>query len=600
MKKTKDNNTSRRSVIKNNFWMLGKVWKYTPGYIIFAIIEGVVWGIHHSIGIIYVRHLFDSLEEHTAFEKVANIIFMYAAYLLVFYMFHYWYWGLYNPKVKTMLGVAMHKDMFDQAVRMDLSKYDDPAFYNDFIWSMEKSETHAAGLVEDTGKLINRIVASLTVGGVLFSIDITMTVIILSLTVLRMTCTFINNRTNLKYRDELNPLNRKSEYIKRVYKLPDYAKDIRISRVSENLFDMHDDVTEEKKTVIKKYGKKFAALSLIQNTINVVGDTSIIILMLYKVMVSGEVGLGGFAVAINAFWKMSWMLRDMVNRLLKYHEHGIFIEKILNFMKCEPTILDGDAIAPSFETLSIKGLSFSYTDGDKKVYALRDVDLEIKKGEKIAIVGYNGAGKTTLTKLLMRLYDASEGEILYNGKNIKEFTIESLRHHVSAVFQDYKIFACSIAENVVGGIYTDTMKEKVIDALRESEFSEKLSQLGDGIDTHLTREFDKNGTQLSGGEQQKVAISRAFYKNADLIILDEPSSALDPDAEYALNKAISEYTTDKTVIFISHRLSTTRHADRIYMFENGQIIESGTHEELINANGKYAYMFNLQAEKYRS
>ena len=214
-------------------------------------------------------------------------------------------------------------------------------------------------------------------------------------------------------------------------------------------------------------------------------------------------------------------------------------------------------------------------------------------------MGYNGAGKTTLTKLIMRLYDPTDGEIIYNGDNLKSYSISSLRDRVAAVFQDYRIFACSIAENVVGGEYADIDEKKVMHALEKSDFSEKLTSLPKGIHTTLTREFDNSGTQLSGGEQQKIAIARACCKDADLLILDEPSAALDPDAEYKLNKSIADFSADKAVIFISHRLSTTRMADRIYMFDSGNLIESGTHEELIEKNGKYAEMFELHAEKYR-
>ena len=227
------------------------------------------------------------------------------------------------------------------------------------------------------------------------------------------------------------------------------------------------------------------------------------------------------------------------------------------------------------------------------------MNLKISRGEKIAIVGYNGAGKTTLTKLVMRLYDPDEGEIFYNGRNVKEYTLESIRQRMAAVFQDYRIFACSVGENVAGGRYDAQNAGKVLEALENSSFTGKLRSLPLGIETQLTREFENSGTQLSGGEQQKLAIARAFYKNADLIILDEPSSALDPDAEYELNQAVYEYAGNRTVIFISHRLSTTRHADRIYMFDSGKLVECGTHEELTAAGGRYAYMFRLQAEKYR-
>lgn len=601
MKDKQQKNFSRRGILKNNFWLLKQIWKYTPGYVICMITEGIIWGIHHSIGIIYVQKLFDALGRHTEFGSVAKVILNYAIYMILFFIFHFWYWELYNPRMREKLHIAIHSEMFKQAIRMDLIKYDDPVFFNDFIWAMEKSYSHSIGLMEDTGKLISRIVASFTLTGVLFNIDITMAVIILELSVIRIGLTFIINKVNLKYTDTLNPLERKINYVKRVFKLSDYAKDLRITHIAENLFEMHKDATEEKKKVVGVYGKKFAALNFFRNTIAIIGESGLFILMLYKVMVTGELGLGSFAIAINACWKMSWLLRDMVDRLLKYHEHGIFIEKMIAFLHYEPNIVSGTHEATQFETLIIRNLKFSYVEdnGQKQINALDGVNMEIHRGEKIAIVGYNGSGKTTLTKLIMRLYDTTEGEILYNGKNIKKYTISSLRKRMAAVFQDHRIFACSLAENVVGGLYEESMDVNIYHALCKSTFADKLATLPNGIQTQMTREFDNSGIQLSGGEQQKIAIARALYKNADLIILDEPSSALDPDAEYELDQVISKYENTKTIIYISHRLSTTRHADKIYMFDNGKLIESGTHEELMTENGKYAYMFNLQAEKYR-
>lgn len=213
----------------------------------------------------------------------------------------------------------------------------------------------------------------------------------------------------------------------------------------------------------------------------------------------------------------------------------------------------------------------------------------------MALVGYNGAGKTTLTNLLLRLYDVSGGSIEIGGKDIREETVESHRDRFAAVFQDFQIFSASVGENVA--LSTEYDEERVWNALKAAGFDKELPN---GLKTILLREFDEEGLMLSGGEQQKIAIARAFYKDCPYVILDEPSANLDPVSEYELNHAMMTGAEHKTVIFISHRLSTTRNADKIFMMEKGKIIESGSHEELMNLNGKYAEMFNLQAEKYNS
>lgn len=588
---------SRKRELSNVLWVIRAVLRHTPSYAILAAVEGLAWGINNSVGILFTKLLFDMLGNGTEFDSIMKLIVSYSIYLAAFYVFHVLYWYIFNPKIRTKLQYLLMSEMFGQAVRIDLEKYDDPDFYNGFIWAMDASIGHVSGIIEASGKIINRVVASFTLTGILMSVDPIMAFAVLAVSVIRMFLTSKRNKVNYAKKEEMNPLNKKDGYIARVFKLPDYAKDLRISHVRDNLLDELDKNTDEKVRVIKKYGNKSAWLWSVISSINEATTIGLLVFMLYKVMVTKTVELGGFAVAVNAVWKMSWLMSDFVVQITKVHEDALYIEKMRTFMECEPEILDGECEADSFEELEIKDLSFSYVKTDK--YALKNVNMKIRKGEKIAIVGYNGAGKTTLTKLIMRLYDAKEGEILYNGKSLKEYTVESLRKNIAAVFQDYRIFAASIAENVVGGEFDAGDKDAVLTALGKSTFEDKLQKLEGGIDTLLTREFDKSGTQLSGGESQKVAIARAFYKDAGLIILDEPSSALDPNAEYELNRAIAEYAEGRAVIFISHRLSTTRHADRIYMFDSGELVECGTHEELMALGGKYAYMFDLQAENYR-
>ena len=587
----------RKRELSNVLWVIRAVLRHTPSYAILAAVEGLAWGINNSVGILFTKLLFDMLGNGTEFDSIMKLIISYSIYLAAFYVFHVLYWYIFNPKIRTKLQYLLMSEMFGQAVRIDLEKYDDPDFYNGFIWAMDASIGHVSGIIEASGKIINRVVASFTLTGILMSVDPIMAFAVLAVSVIRMFLTSKRNKVNYAKKEEMNPLNKKDGYIARVFKLPDYAKDLRISHVRDNLLDELDKNTDEKVRVIKKYGNKSAWLWSVISSINEATTIGLLVFMLYKVMVTKTVELGGFAVAVNAVWKMSWLMSDFVVQITKVHEDALYIEKMRTFMECEPEILDGECEADSFEELEIKDLSFSYVKTDK--YALKNVNMKIRKGEKIAIVGYNGAGKTTLTKLIMRLYDAKEGEILYNGKSLKEYTVESLRKNTAAVFQDYRIFAASIAENVVGGEFDAGDKDAVLTALGKSTFEDKLQKLEGGIDTLLTREFDKSGTQLSGGESQKVAIARAFYKDAGLIILDEPSSALDPNAEYELNRAIAEYAEGRAVIFISHRLSTTRHADRIYMFDSGELVECGTHEELMALGGKYAYMFDLQAENYR-
>lgn len=598
---------TKSKFLSADIWFFGKVFRYSPAYIITCFFYGVMMGLWPALGIIYTERLYDDIGNGVVFEKILWLVIAYFAAMLIIRILHTVYQLLLLPIFREDLNTKVYSDIFEHSRKTDLANYDNPEFFNDFVMSTQASFGHGTQLIEGTGWLIRDVVAFAVSAGVIFTIDPLVAIIIFVSGLARIFIHRYYNKLWFKQQEEQNPIIRRSEYVKRVFNMPDYAKDVRISNVSDCLCDSYADAVDKTKSIQLRYGKKYMLNDYIFLIFMDVAQYAIMLILLYKLMVLGDssLTLGGFAVGINAVWSVSWRIEAIGNRLMDYHRHGVFLEKLMAFFETKPKICDGELMADKLESISINNLNFAYTDKEDEKFSLSDLNMEIKRGEKIAIVGYNGAGKTTLTKLLMRLYDPTQGEILYNGKPLTEYNIKSLRGKIAAVFQDYKIFAATIAENVVGGqmpndkAEEEKARERVLEALKKSTFSDKLATLKDGIDTPLTREFTDDGTCLSGGEAQKIAIARAFYKDADLIILDEPSSALDPNAEYELNKSIAEYAADKTVIFISHRLSTTRHADRIYMFDSGRLVECGSHDELIKQNGKYAYMFNLQAEKYR-
>lgn len=262
----------------------------------------------------------------------------------------------------------------------------------------------------------------------------------------------------------------------------------------------------------------------------------------------------------------------------------------------KPIIKTGNRVLDHIYEVDSEKVSFGYSM-QKEV--LHQVDIKAKKGQKIAIVGYNGSGKSTFIKLLTRLYQPMSGAIKYNGQTINTYEKESFKNKVGVIFQDYRLYALSISENIMCDAESSIDNIIVPKALDSVSFELESSRFKNGIHTELTKEFAEDGVNLSGGESQKIAISRLFAHNFELIVLDEPSASLDAVAEYDLMKKLDDISSDKTIIIVSHRLSTTKKADMIYMFESGTIIESGSHSDLMELNGKYAEMFNLQAAKYK-
>ncbi len=587
-------------VIKNLWYMMKYTFKYTPTYIIVTLCEAFGRGAWHIIGVLFTKYLFDSIEAGIEFRTVLFWILLVAAYNAAFEFFNKWRLEVYVPKVKLSLHEGIQNELYRKAKELDQSCYDDPEFYNDFIWAIRESDARTAQIMENLSIFINRVVSSAVILGVLASMDwIVAAVLLLSVSL----GFIIKNKLNRIRYDrsiDMNPIDRKLSYIGRVFYLQDYAKELRHGGIAEHLRDEYNKTTDEKIACIKKFMGRIFGFSLLSTMLtDVLPSAGVTGYLIVRYIVDPTLSLGSFSASINACFKLYWTIDDIGNYLNYFNEHSLYIEKVKRFIEYEPKIKGDETDVPAFESLTVKDLDFTYpfTKSGEKI--LDNINFEIKKGEKIAFVGYNGAGKTTLIKLLMRLYDTTSGEILYNGRSIKEYAPDKYREHIGAVFQDYKVFAATVAENVFGGEYTDDEEDTVMSALRAASFDEKLGKLPNGIHAQLTTEFFKEGVGLSGGESQKIAIARVFAKPFEIMIMDEPSSALDPITEYHLNQSILKNAENRTVIFISHRLSTTRMADRIYMFAQGRIIESGSHSELLEQNGKYAEMYRVQAKKYK-
>lgn len=290
-------------------------------------------------------------------------------------------------------------------------------------------------------------------------------------------------------------------------------------------------------------------------------------------------------------------MRYMIENFENLRKTALYIEDFRYFMNYEPKIQNKpNAIPAAAGELRMENVSFSYAGTDKDV--LKNISLHIGKGEKIALVGHNGSGKSTLVKLLLHLYEPREGSVTLNGKELGDYEMSSLAEQFAVVFQEPKLLSLSVAENILLRPMEEGDEERVVEALKQSGGWEKVASFKKGIHTTLTREFDDEGEVLSGGEAQKVALASVFACDSPFVILDEPSSALDPIAEYKMFDNMIRACEGRSLIFISHRLASAVLADRIYLLDDGEIIEEGSHAELLAKGGQYAEMFRLQAENY--
>ena len=594
-----------KRVIQNQWFLWKLCFKTCPGFMIYHLYDGFRYQgiifLEHVLGIRYVLHC---AEFHEPFWKA----FLFIGIILVINMLQIIPDGLFihgwTYRSKPKLYRALKEQMFQKASELDLSCYDDPSYYNDFVLAVAEAESSIDRFLSMCNLMMQGLTILFTTGVFYLLTNAMGIVFVLASFVLRFLVSRVLNKLNYRVRLRVNPLERKRNYVSRVFYLNDYAKELRLHpEVGDRLEKEFDEANDEIIEVQKKVGWKRILLGF--TNAYVVGDFILdglyITYLVYQAAVLHTIPYSDAVVLFNRTGSLRRGMMNLADVIPQAQENSLYIEKIRSFLAYEPKIRNGEGeeVPQGNAALELSGVSFRYREDLEDT--LRNIKLSVKPGETIAIVGYNGAGKTTLIKLLMRLYDPTEGTIEYNGRDIRDYKPEEYRRRIGVVFQDYQMYGATLAENVImDNREGHSDDEAIVSALTKAGFGERLATLPKGLETQITTEFDKDGVNLSGGESQKVAISRAFYANADILIMDEPSSALDPLAEYELNKAMETAAKGKTVFYISHRLSTTRDADRILMLENGQIVEEGTHASLLAKNGRYAGMWRVQAGRYEA
>ena len=597
-KAKKQKEVKEAGTLRNNLFMLGFVAKNAPGmlffYIFFDILTNVPWILSN---VVLLKYIIDVVTSGVDYYRIAVACAAFAALVIVGTIGSTVFYEVFRPKQKERLHFKLYSQIYKKAAEMDFEAYDNPAYYNDLVLAMNSMSERVDSVISDTQDIVRLLTSIISITAVIASIDPLCLVFIFLCVIIMIPIGRLIAKVNVDRTEAMTPLDRKNLYFSRVFYLQDYAKELRLNPAGEMIERRYNINVKDRLTTISPFLRKQWQLYFCQEALpmTLLVYLGIALYMGYKAIVTKEISLGDFAATFNGANAVSRCVFDLTSWFaINLRENALYVGKFRKFMAIKEKIIGGE-IKTVYEkpvTIKLENISFTYPGNDKPT--LKNINLEIKPYQKIALVGYNGAGKTTLTNLILRLYDVTEGRITVDGTDIREWDIPSYHENYAAVFQDFSLFGATVGENVAMNGKPD--KARVLAALKESNFSKELKN---GTDTILLREFDDSGLSLSGGEGQKVAVARAFYKKCPFAILDEPSANLDPVSEYALNDAMVRAAEDKTVIFISHRLSTTVMADVIYMLENGEIVESGSHEELMALGGKYAYMFNLQAEKYK-
>ena len=611
--KTKKNPTEKkpdklsfRRVLQNNLYMLGMIRRAAPAYIFIDVILDLLWSvIEFFSGSFLLKVVVDHLGEGgDPMTLTWFILGMFAIHITVFFA-QQAFWQIYAPISQRKLSMAIRTALYTQMRAVELSCYENPAYYEKYVKAMNEAEDRAFNVLWSLERLFGQVFSLIANALLLWSID----PILMLFALIPFGVGFIRKKRNkiaFRENEDIQKLAWKANYIQRGFYLQDYAKEMRLTGMSDKLLSDLDETTVVVERIKRKYGIRNAALDYIcrisHEVVTVLGAC---LYAVYATLVQGTVGVGDCIVVLNSIGSVSGYLQGLVTNLVSFHEHALYIQNLRSFLEYEPKIKANPegAVAGGGEIV-VENVKYRY--GGAETDTLHGVSLRIAPGEKIALVGQNGSGKSTFVKLLLHLYEPSEGSITMDGVPMKDHTLASWRGSFKPVFQDYSIFALSVAENILmrpmrrdpEGEAAD--RAVVENALKQSGAYDRVMKMPHGMDTVLTREFDDKGEVLSGGEAQKIALSRVFASDAPVVILDEPTSALDPVAEYQLFENMMQACADHAVVFISHRLSSAVPADRVYLFEEGRVVESGTHRELMERGGHYADMFHKQAESYRA
>ncbi len=494
---------------------------------------------------------------------------------------------------------VLNNRIFEKALTLDVDCYENPEFYDKY----QRATNVLAWSYFDSvcGSVASIIGSTVTLGMVIGTVTAIDPVYLLFLLPVVLVFFVETMKSKLVYKRDLEMTknNRIKAYIQRTVFLKDFSKDMRTSNIFAVLMYRFKAAIDANVVILKNYGFRLfvysTVSSLFSEFIPVIGTYAY---AAYQFVFGSFLTVSGFSVVLAAINSVKESTMSVARNFDGLVQMALYFQNLREFFEYEPKIRSGKKQPEDFESVEFRNVTFRYPSAKKN--SLENVSFKISKGETLALVGVNGAGKSTLVKLLLRFYDPAEGEILYNGVNIKEYDLSAYRNSFGAVFQDYKNFALSVFENVIGHECDENDKQKAEQALRQSGIWEKISALPDGGDTVITKEFRKDGIGLSGGENQKVSAARLFAKDFQFAVLDEPSSALDPIAEYKMYEELIKATENKAVMYISHRLSSAVLSDRIIVIGEGKILEQGTHEELMNRDGKYKEMFTLQASSYKS
>ena len=572
-------------------------WRYDKKYILWRVIYQFINSLIPIVAAIMPKLIIDELMGNQETNKLlvyVSILIVYTATATI--LSEYFSWDGFSRRCRV--NSEFDSDLHKHLAEADFERLEDPNFLdmqkkaNKFLYC----DWHGFGYLLDCSmNALGQIFTLLGISAIIATIDLRILLLFIVLIILGALIEKKAKQNAIRLSESISKDQRGWMYYANLFEDQSFAKEIRLNSLGNWLLDRERNYFTKVNENQKKQNDGFIISGLYGAIYTFVQQSTAYVYLIYCV-ISGSISIGSFTMYIGAVTTFSVAFRQVLDSIIEIQAYDTYYDRLDEYLNLPKTLREGNQLidVKGSHLIEFSNVSFMYPGSN--TYALKNVNIRIPFGQKLSIVGENGAGKTTFVKLLTRMYDPTEGEILLDGVNIKKIDYDQYMSFFSSVFQDYKLFSFSVKDNVT---LAQPMNEaKVRDILEYVGLGEKLRKLQNGIDTSVYKNFDEEGFEPSGGEGQKIALARALYKDAPIMLLDEPTAAMDPKAEYELYRRFNEMVHGKTAVYISHRLSSAKFCDVIAVFSNGQIIEYGSHDELYSKGGLYTELFSMQSQFY--
>ena len=590
---------NKKSIV-NNIKVVKILNKCTPSQIPLIIANAVLKSIQAIINILLFKYVFNMLIIKVEYNVlITNLIIIFTANMIIL-MINIFIEQFFITKNKRIIVGHFQKLLFDKSVKFELECFEKMEYYDEF----KKSKDQVEKRIEDIQETLSSFVSSIFGIGAFIGLIITMEPIIIIFSFASVLMSLFLNKKAISmqydFYEKITPLERKVDYFLKISTNREYAKDVRMysgfvtlikTKFNCNLSNIIE--------TIKSFSKKYSYVLVFQNLV-VQGVNLITVIYIVRKVFFKLISIGDFVALAGSNQQLIEHISTLFRVIPEIYEHGLYLENLFNFLEYNVKVYDGEVDSVDEKNLEIKLENVSYMYPETNVYAVENLTMKIKQGEKVAIVGENGAGKSTLIKLLCRLYDPTSGRLYFQNELYKDLKMNIIRDNISVLFQDFKMYSLPVIDNVLMKEVTekDGDIENVKEMLRVLRMLQRVEKCDNGIFTEISREFSNKGTLFSGGEEQRIAIARIFLQDKKIYIFDEPLSKIDPLSENKIFDLLIEKCSDKTLILISHHLSNLYKMDTIYFLENGKVKEKGSHEELMAKKGLYYNMYMQQTERY--